>query len=257
MRRVLSSGVPQFFVHYEAVDEWPQGNGSSWSVPAVAARFKHGAETFDFAAASQSPSAAFASPIVRENLALLDRINLAEATLLDFGCGNGLYCLLLQHHPATKSWKYVGVDINEDILAWCRATHAGSRFELLEGKGAVPFGNGAFDVVMASGVLQYIEDHETVLAELRRVTSAYLLISRLPMWKHLPAQNVLQHVRTNWGLEHHPVRVFNRDEFEALLMRSGFSVVHRDYGSEFFQIEGVPEPAVHNSYLLQKSARNE
>ncbi|MDX6611840.1 MAG: hypothetical protein QOD75_1026 [Blastocatellia bacterium] len=223
----------------------------------MAARFKHGAETFDFAAALESPSAALASPIVRDNLALLDRINLAEAALLDFGCGNGLYRVLLQHHPSTKSWRYVGADINEDILKWCRVNHPGIRFELIEGKGVGPFGDRAFDVVMASGVIQCIEDYEAVLAELRRVTKRYLLISRLPMWKHWPSENLLQHVRTDWGMEHHPIRVFNRNEFEQLIRRLGFSVVHRDYGTEFFQIEGVPEPAVHNSYLLQRSVHDE
>jgi len=257
MRQVLSSGGPQFLVHYEVLDQWPQGNGSSWSAPAVAARFKHGAETFDFAAARQSPSAALASPIVRDNLTLLDRINLAEVKLLDFGCGNGLYRLLLRHHPPTKSWQYVGADINEDVLEWCRANHPGTPFELIAGKGVVPFGDGAFDVVMASGVIQCIEDYEAVLAELCRVTKSYLLISRLPMWKHRRSLNLLQHVRTDWGLERHPIRVFNRDEFEQVLLRLGFLVVQRDYGSESFQIEGVPEPAIHNSYLLQRSAGKE
>jgi ubiquinone/menaquinone biosynthesis C-methylase UbiE len=256
MRRFIPAGGPQLFVTYEVVKEWPKGNDSSWTTPAVAARFKHGIETFDLDLAQQSPSAAFASPIVRDNLVLLSRINLSAATLLDFGCGNGLYHVVLQHYPATKGWTYVGTDINEDILDWCRMRHPGIRFVPMKGNECLPFDNDAFHVVMASGVIQCINDYPQVLADLHRVSNSYILVSRLPMWSERPTQIVLQHVRSDWGFEDHAVRVFNREEFDALIARLGLTIVAREDGSEVFQIQGVPEPAIHSSYLLQKVVLN-
>jgi SAM-dependent methyltransferase len=256
IRRAIPAGGPRFFVTYELVNEWPEGNGSSWTTAAVAERFKHGIETFDLDLAGQSPSAAFASPIVRDNLALIDRINLPAASLLDFGCGNGLYRVVLQHYPATKNWQYVGIDVNEEVLAWCRMRHPGIRFEVIRENGCLPFDDDAFQVVMASGVIQCLNDYRQTLAELHRVSSGYTLLSRLPIWSERPTQLVLQHVRSDWGVEDHAVRVFNRAEFDALIEKLGFTIVAREAGSEVFQIEGVPEPAIHGSYLLQKVIHN-
>lgn len=251
LRRLLK-GAPPFSVHYEVATGWPSGERSSWLSTAVTERFKGGLETFDFETARRSPDEALASPIVRDNLSFLGRTGLTDATFLDFGCGNGLYRLLSAHHPATARWQYVGVDINERVIEWCRAAHPGARFEVVEAGRALPFRDGEFGVVLASGVVHCIDDYSAILSELRRVAGEYLLLSRLPIWKHHPSRIVLQHVRHTWGRESHPIHVFNRNMIEEVFARLGFSVVCRDYGSEFFHVSGVAEPAVHNLYLLRK-----
>jgi hypothetical protein len=241
-----------FSVAYESSSEWPQAKSSSWLSESVTARFKGGLETFDFKLAQQSPEAALASPVVRDNLSLLHQTELAKAALLDYGCGNGLYRLVLGHDTATAPWQYVGADINSEVIEWCRTTHAGTRFELIEEGQRLPFRDGEFDIVLASGVIQCIPDYTATLSELHRVSGNYLLISRLPIWKHNPTRIIRQNVFHLWGRESHFIHVFNRDEAEEIFRGSGFSIAYRDYGSETFNVPGVQEPAIHNHYLLKR-----
>ncbi|MBA3768482.1 MAG: class I SAM-dependent methyltransferase, partial [Acidobacteria bacterium] len=214
--------------------------------------FKGGLETFDFKLAQQSPEAASQSPVVRDNLFLLHQTGLAEADILDYGCGNGLYRLVLEHDPVTASWRYVGADINNEMIDWCRATHAGTRFEVIKEDAPLPFREGEFDVVLVSGVLQCVRDYVATLSELRRISNNYLLISRLPIWKHNATRIVLQRVSHSWGHESHFIHVFNRETVEELFKALGFSITYRDYGSETFYVPNVHEPVIHNHYLLRR-----
>ena len=239
-------------VSYELAGAGPRERGSSWAAASVTARFKKGVETFDLEEARRSPASALGSPIVRDNLSLLDRTGLGDASLLDFGCGNGLYRVILAHHAATAPWAYTGADVNREIVEWCRGAHPGTRFEVVGEGDPVPFGDGDFDVVLASGVLQCVADHASVLSELRRVTRDYVVLSRLPVWNEHPARRVLQHVRHAWGREDHPIRVFNRGELEDLFARLGLTVSESGTGSEAFEVPGVAERAVHNHFLLRK-----
>jgi 2-polyprenyl-3-methyl-5-hydroxy-6-metoxy-1,4-benzoquinol methylase len=242
-----------FSVTYELSSVWPpQTNGSSWLAAPVTARFKGGLETFDFKLAQQSPEAALKSPVVRDNLSLLHQIGLTEATLLDYGCGNGLYRLVLGHDTATARWQYVGADINSEVIEWCRTTHDAARFEVIRGGESLPFREGEFDVVLASGVIQCIHDYTLTLSELRRVCRGYLLVSRLPIWKHNSTCIIRQNVFHSWGRESHFIHVFNRDEVEDVFKGLGFSIAERDYGSETFYVPGVQEPVIHNHYLLKR-----
>lgn len=251
--RALTMGEPPLVVRYELAAGWPEGNGpSSWAAPTVASRLRGGLETFDFERLKREPQTALSSPIVRDNLALLERTGLTEAALLDFGCGNALYRLILAHHAPTARWKYTGVDVNGEVIEWCRAEHAGARFETTGVDASLPFRDDEFDVALASGVIQCIENYETVLSELRRVARFFVVASRIPVWKHEPTRVVRQDVSHAWGRETHFIRVFKRDEMEESFARAGFSILHRDYGSEVFQVPGVAEPAIHNHYLLRR-----
>lgn len=233
----------QWSIHYQVVPGWPDGIQSFLTTPAVRERYKKA--SFDL-------SAALEAAIIRDNLTVLSMIGLSKATLLDFGCGNGIYRRLLAAFPTTARWKYVGTDINAELIAWCRPMYPDTRFEVLKESSALHFRDDEFDVVLASGVVQYIKDYAGALSELHRIARDRMLISRIPLWKHHPPQIVLQHVRHEWGEEHHPIHVFNRDILNSLLTRLGFALVFRDYGNEFFYVPGVSEPVVLNSYLLQK-----
>jgi len=241
-----------FSVTYELSNEWPPHAQSSWRAASVTARFKGGLETFDFKLARAKPEAASQSPVVRDNLSVLHQTGLAEATLLDYGCGNGLYRLILGHDPATARWQYVGADINPEMIEWCRATHAGTRFEVIKEDAPLPFKEAEFDVVLVSGVLQCIPDYMATLSELRRISGSYLLVTRLPIWKHNATRIVLQRVSHSWGHESHYIHVFNREAVETLFKAEGFAIAHRDYGSETFYVPTVHEPVIHNHYLLKK-----
>ncbi len=87
-----------------------------------------------------------------------------DETVLDVGCGNGLYYgKLLARHPHVR---YVGIDYNAVMLN----KHPAPRGRLVRGDATkLPFADGQFDVVMANHVLFLISDIDSAIREMRRV----------------------------------------------------------------------------------------
>jgi len=139
-----------------------------------------GTATFDCDVARRPADAELAVPIVRDNLEALTRTNASDVTLLDFGCGNGHYRSILSACSHMSKWTYTGVDLRPAFVQWCRQTYPGVQLETVEEGRPLPFADNAFDIVLARSVLQYIQHPEMTLAELHRVTHAYVLVSRLP-----------------------------------------------------------------------------
>ena len=237
-RRLTIPGARHVSTHYELVSEWTTA--------------KEGTGTFDFDVAKRSADSELDVPVVRDNLGALTLIDLPEAKLLDFGCGNGHYRSILSAYYHTAKWDYVGVDIRPDFVQFCRKTYIKTCFETVEEGRPLPFADNEFDVVLASGVIQYVQNAMVTLAELRRVTQEYVLVSRLPTWKYHDSQIVVQHLHFPWGEEQYPLHVFNRHMVEGSFAQVGLSVIFRDYGSEFFYVPGEREPVAHTLYLLRK-----
>jgi SAM-dependent methyltransferase len=98
--------------------------------------------------------------------------------ILDIPIGTGRFIELYQ----ALKMRAVGIDISADMLAHARekADRLGAPIELLQGdvrRIAAP--NGAFDVVVCLRFLNWIEldDLRSVLIELARISSRYLLVS--------------------------------------------------------------------------------
>ena len=83
------------------------------------------------------------------------------AALLDVGCGGGL---LAPHLP--PGYRHVGVDLSASALAVASAYGVEG---VLADAAALPFPDGAFDVVVAGEVLEHVEDLDAVVAEATRV----------------------------------------------------------------------------------------
>jgi len=238
-RRLTRPEAGHVRTHYEIVPKWRPP--------------REGTGTFDFNVAKRPADAELDVPIVRDNLEALTLINVPEVKLLDFGCGNGHYQSILSSCSHTTKWDYTGVDLRPAFVQWCRQTYPGVQFETVENGRPLPFADNAFDVVLASSVLQYTQNPELTLAELRRVTQKYVLVSRLPTWKYQDSQIVVQHLYGAWGEEQYPLHVFNRHRLEDLFGQAGFAAIWRDYGSECFTLPGDREPVTHLLYLLRKA----
>ncbi len=109
-------------------------------------------------------------------------------TVLDLGCGPGAVPLkLLEEGLAVKS--YVGIDVHERSIAWCRRRFAGNpafRFEVAEvrspyGRGRTgdaadyrfPVGDGSVDLALAKSLFTHLlpETARRYLSEMRRCLS--------------------------------------------------------------------------------------
>jgi SAM-dependent methyltransferase len=84
---------------------------------------------------------------------------------LDLGCGTGAFTSVM----ADAGARAVGADVARAALTRARAEHPGIDFRQIPIHGAMPFEDGAFDLVWASEVIEHVADTAPWLSEVRRV----------------------------------------------------------------------------------------
>lgn len=89
----------------------------------------------------------------------------ANARWLDVGCGTGAFSELIAKRCAPKS--LAGVDPSPEQIAYARKHLPQFRFEVA-GAAAMPFPDGAFDVVASALVIHFIPDRGQAFAEMKR-----------------------------------------------------------------------------------------
>ncbi|MDH6130042.1 class I SAM-dependent methyltransferase [Kitasatospora sp. GP82] len=102
--------------------------------------------------------------------------DVAGRRVLDAGCGSGPLFAELRDRGAVVT----GIDASAGMLEVARRRLGdGADLQVVDLRDPLPFPDGAFDDVMASLVLHYLEDWGSTLAELRRVltTSGRLIVS--------------------------------------------------------------------------------
>ncbi len=237
---------------HELIDAWPERlPEGSWMTTTIADRMMASLEQ-DRAGLDDVVAA---SPAILGNLELLGRLPLERASLLDVGCGNGVYRDVLAADARFEGWHYAGSEVNPEVVARCRSAHSGTRFEVNDGD-ALPFEDREFDVILASGVLQYVRQAERMLKELARVSTQYVIVSRLLTWRDRRSSVVLQTVRTEHGVERYPLHVFNRAAFEIELNRLCGSIVFADEEDRRLRVRHVSEPVIPRMYII-RPAHNE
>jgi len=147
----------------------------------------------------------------------------AGQTVGDVGCETGFMAALLAPHVA----KVVCVDIDPAMLELARQRIHSANVEYVVGDiCALDLPDGAFELTLASEVLEHVPQIETALAELARVTrtGGFLVVS-LPngrlilrlkaLLRALGLTRLLGALRPDLAIGH--VRVYTRAEVESLL----------------------------------------
>jgi SAM-dependent methyltransferase len=157
----------------------------------------------------------------------------AGERVLDVACGTGVVARRAAPRVA-PSGKVVGLDVNEGMLAVARA-HApedGVPIEWKQGDAtALPFADGAFDVVLCQQGLQFFPDKSRALREMHRVLVPGGILA-LNVWGKASRYNV---ALAEALASYHDVNVANRSlapfalaDFQAvrtLVMDAGFSKI--------------------------------
>lgn len=119
--------------------------------------------------------------------------------VLDLGCGIGR----LSARLAERSAKVVGLDISDGMLERARLEVRQPHVSFVRASaGELPFRKEAFDVVLASYVLQHILEEslfDRALNEIARIIKPHglaLLIDSLAEEYHLPSNSVVTVIRT-------------------------------------------------------------
>ena len=166
----------------------------------------------------------------------LERLGLAPGSrVLDLGCGDG------RHTRATRMLRAVGavaldlaakeadraatslraMDAGESIVA--PADDAGA-WMVVRGDGyRLPFADGAFDCVIASEVLEHLDDDDEALAEIRRVLKPDGTFAlSVPRW--FPELVCWKLSDEYHAAEGGHVRIYRRGALERKLARHGYAL---------------------------------
>ncbi len=141
--------------------------------------------------------------------------------LLDIGCGNGTYLLVMK----AVGWGVYGCELSRTGAA------AAQRAGLPVVRGTVhsaAYPDAYFDVVRLEHVFEHIEDPAVLLKEIRRIIKPDgLLMIGVPHGASLSFRVFGQH----WGLLGAPFHLYHYSlpTLSALLKRSGFRVVRRRF----------------------------
>jgi SAM-dependent methyltransferase len=155
-------------------------------------------------------------PIVQKPIVEKFIGNTVHQSVLDAGCGRGLYTRVL----INRAQKVAALDYSKDSIDSLKrrlghlphlSLYVGSATDL-------PFDNEQFDLVLHCEVLEHIEDDRKVLSELFRVLQpGGRLIISVPV-PPAPIYDA-QHVREGYTLE----------EISQLLQQAGFTILGHQY----------------------------
>jgi ubiquinone/menaquinone biosynthesis C-methylase UbiE len=108
---------------------------------------------------------------------LIGYARLADArSILDVGSGTGRALRQLKSH-LPQQVRIVGVEPSAELRAVGHERHGLAPDELIDGDAlALPFQDGAFDIVCATAVLHHIRDHRRAVAEMMRVAGRAVFI---------------------------------------------------------------------------------
>lgn len=171
-------------------------------------------------------------------------------TFLDWGGGLGHYSVI-----ATALFPGLGIDYfckeEKKLAAKGRALLPGATFYDSD----EDFAGRKFDLVMASGSLQYAEDWKALLGRLARATNGYLYVTRLPVIFKSKSYVFLQRAR-RWGYDTEYLGwCLNREEFLEEARRTGMRLVREFLINESVDIAGAPQPCAFRGYLFTAQGR--
>lgn len=171
----------------------------------------------------------------------------ASVSILDWGSGPGQYYVFARSLLPGVAIDYHGVDV--PLL--CEA----GRTVVPEATFHHPDDDSAYgrkyDLVMASGALQYVEDWRDTLGKLAGVasTSLYLVV---PVVRHSPAFVIVQRPHKYGYLTEFTQWVFNRDDLVGAAESSGLELRREFLNEEMGPIRGTPERRATVGFLFER-----
>ncbi len=132
---------------------------------------------------------------------------------LNAGCGEGLYCPLIESFPGVKRIENIDLTLPSGLPG----RYPDPRHRIAAGSlTALPYRDGEFDSCLCTEVIEHIPDHQTAVRELARILKpGGTLLASVPQ---TPAPWDPNHARQGYTVE----------EFRLLLEGAGFEVLaHR------------------------------
>lgn len=107
---------------------------------------------------------------------------IGSGAVLDLGCGDGMFLDSLKLRKNSAE----GLDISQEAVKKCKAKgHQAEFFDFSDGK--LPYADNSFDYVVMLDVLEHLYDPDSLLAEAKRVSRQFVVLS-VPNFSSLPAR---------------------------------------------------------------------
>jgi putative methyltransferase (TIGR04325 family) len=161
----------------------------------------------------------------------------SRVSILDWGGGSGHYYLLSKAVLPGVKIDYHCKDVPK-LCAYGRELFPEAHF--FEDESCL---DSRYDLVLASGSLQYSEDWQGTLAGLSRATGGYLYVTRLPICSESPPFVVLQRAYAYSYDTEYLGWVLNRNELLARAADDGANLV-REFFLLSWTVPGAPENPV-------------
>lgn len=135
---------------------------------------------------------------------VLSDLNIGQGSVcLEIGCGGGAGALLINQYLDCQ--RVIGVDIDPDMIKasrryvsrpprWARGTRTDNIDFICQDAAGMPFPDGYFDAAFLFGVLDHIEDWQSVIAEVFRVLKSGGIFSFEEFLLSPSTHNRLRHV---------------------------------------------------------------
>lgn len=145
-------------------------------------------------------------------------------TILDAGCGEGFTL-----HRIAEKWpqQYAleGIDSSAAAIKTGKSLYPG--LTLVQGSiYSLPHPDSSFDIVICTEVLEHLTNPQAALAQIRRVTKQYVLLSvpREPLFRlanFLRGKNL-----SRWGNDIEHIQHWSSSAFVQFVRQNGLEVVH-------------------------------
>jgi len=170
-----------------------------------------------------------------------------QISVLDWGCGLGQYGLIAQELYSELKIDYHCREL-PTLSARGRQLSPTATFHDDDASAL----RGPYDLVVASGSVQYSEDWRGLLQALAAASHHYVFVTRLPVVQRSDSFVVLQRPGSTGYQTEYPGWHLNRGEFLRAAKQSGLELRREFLVAEASFVERAPEQAEHRGFLFSR-----
>jgi SAM-dependent methyltransferase len=190
----------------------------------VRKRFTDRARQFDDLYEDERPLVRLLRPGLfrRRELAVETVRAVSQPTVLDIGCGSGRIGEFVLEAGASR---YLGIDFSEPMvdLARARLSRFEERVTLVRDDFLTASLEGAFDVVLALGLFDYLPNPESFVARMfEHCAPGGAVVGSFPAWS--PLKGPIRKVRYEW-IGDCPIFNYSQDGIDSMFRVAGFARV--------------------------------
>lgn len=170
-------------------------------------------------------------------------------SLLDVGCGPGVFAQMLRRSALSERVRYTGVDQSEVALAHAQKT-LGSGYRFVQAdvlNEGLP--SGSFDVIVINEVVEHMPDYRHLLSAALEKQPKVLVVTTFAVLPEQSKDRVLWNARYSCYMN-----TYSFNAFHLFLRESGRPIQILDLGSEADETVEFPRKALILFYMPQPAA---